>query len=117
MREPSHAGSAYPMPATPFVSASADRLPASTSREGRLPKALAAPHVSPEGGFASYRAAYDVAAEGKALTFVVLGHVAPRTAPERFGLTRKPFRTPLGSRRRSTREHRDAPRRAPPATP
>jgi AmmeMemoRadiSam system protein B len=61
-----------------------------------LPRALAAPHVSPEGGFGSYRAAYTFEADGQDPTFVVLG-TSHYGRPERFGLTRKPFRTPLGT--------------------
>lgn len=63
-------------------------------RDGLL--GIAAPHVSPDGGYRSYAAAY--AELGPALrerTFVVLG-TSHYGAPERFGLTRKPFRTPLG---------------------
>src|SRR6185503_952799 len=58
--------------------------------------AIAAPHVSPEGGWRSYGAAYralDPAARDK--TFVILG-TSHYGASERFGLTQKPFRTPLG---------------------
>jgi AmmeMemoRadiSam system protein B len=57
---------------------------------------IAAPHVSPEGGWRSYGAAYNAlgpAARDK--TFVILG-TSHYGAPERFGLTQKPFRTPLG---------------------
>lgn len=105
VREPSHAGSAYPDAGDALRERFADRLPATTSLEVTLPKALAAPHVSPEGGFASYRAAYDVAVDGKSPTFVILG-TSHYGAPERFGLTRKAFRTPLGSVE-VAREHHD----------
>jgi len=57
---------------------------------------IAAPHVSPEGGWQSYRAAYAMMApQYKDRTFVVLG-TSHYGEPERFGLTRKPFVTPLG---------------------
>ncbi len=57
---------------------------------------IAAPHVSPEGGFESYRAAYGaLTPEYKDRTFVVLG-TSHYGEPERFGLTRKPFVTPFG---------------------
>jgi AmmeMemoRadiSam system protein B len=64
---------------------------------------IAAPHVSPEGGIASYRDAY--AALGPELrdkTFVILG-TSHYGAPEKFGLTRKDFLTPLGRARTDTR--------------
>jgi AmmeMemoRadiSam system protein B len=57
---------------------------------------IAAPHVSPDGGFRSYAAAYAaLSPELRERTFVVLG-TSHYGAPDRFGLTRKPFRTPLG---------------------
>jgi hypothetical protein len=105
VREPSHAGTAYPDAGDALRERFADRLRAVSSNGVPLPKALAAPHVSPEGGFASYRAAYDVAADGRAPTFVILG-TSHYGAPERFGLTRKAFRTPLGSVE-VAREHHD----------
>lgn len=97
-REPVHAGGAYPVEAA--------ELRATLARwmDGAAPAAsadslvgIAAPHVSPDGGFESYRAAY--AALGPQLkdrTFVVLG-TSHYGDPERFGLTRKPFITPLGT--------------------
>jgi AmmeMemoRadiSam system protein B len=58
---------------------------------------IAAPHVSPDGGYESYRAAYAaLAPQLKDRTFVVLG-TSHYGEPERFGLTRKPFITPLGT--------------------
>ena len=57
---------------------------------------IAAPHVSPEGGWQSYRAAYQaLGPELKDRTFVILA-TSHYGAPEHFGLTRKPFVTPLG---------------------
>jgi AmmeMemoRadiSam system protein B len=57
---------------------------------------IAAPHVSPEGGWKSYQAAYGaLRPEYKDRTFVVLG-TSHYGQPERFGMTRKPFVTPLG---------------------
>lgn len=58
---------------------------------------IAAPHVSLDGGFRSYRSAYAVLPpELKDRTFVVLG-TSHYGEPERFGLTRKPYVTPLGA--------------------
>ena len=64
---------------------------------------IAAPHVSPEGGWQSYRDAYGVLGpEHRERTFVVLA-TSHYGAPERFGLTRKAFRTPLGDVANDTR--------------
>lgn len=58
--------------------------------------AIAAPHVSPSGGFRSYAAAYrELGPRHAGRTFVVLG-TSHHGAPETFGLTLKPFRTPYG---------------------
>jgi len=64
---------------------------------------LAAPHVSPWGGWECYAAAYGrlSGAAGEQLknkTVVLLG-TSHYGAPEKFGLTRKPFVTPLGGLR------------------
>lgn len=57
---------------------------------------IAAPHVSPDGGWQSYVAAYsDLGPELADRTFVILG-TSHYGEPERFGLTRKGYRTPLG---------------------
>ena len=98
VRDPAHAGSAYP--------AEPDRLRETMSRllpgedraadaDGEL-FAIAAPHISPAGGWQSYRAAYRLLKpEHRDRTFVILG-TSHYGAPEKFGLTRKNFRTPLG---------------------
>jgi AmmeMemoRadiSam system protein B len=63
---------------------------------------IAAPHVSPEGGWQSYRAAYQkLGPELKDRTFVILA-TSHYGEPEHFGLTRKPFVTPLGETRTDT---------------
>ena len=94
-REATHAGSAYP--------ADPDQLRATLARcldganSWREPVVgVAAPHVSPEGGRHCYRDAYTcLSPDARECTFVVLGtsHFGP---PDRFGLTCKPYRTPLG---------------------
>ena len=57
---------------------------------------IAAPHVSPFAAPATYAAAYAaLPAEAATRTFVILG-TSHYGAPGKFGLTRKPFRTPLG---------------------
>lgn len=61
--------------------------------------AIAAPHVSLEGGYACYRSAYQaLPAEFRDRVFVILG-TSHYGSPEKFGLTRKPFLTPLGEAR------------------
>ena len=96
VREASHAGAAYPDTAAGIEERFAEEMPAPSETKTSLPRVLAAPHVSPEGGFATYRAAYDFDADGDEPTFVILG-TSHYGRPERFGLTRKPFRTPLGT--------------------
>lgn len=100
VREPSHAGAAYPG-ATEELRAlfssylEGEELPAIA---GRL-CGIAAPHVSPEGGWESYRDAYKALPGDYAeRVFVVLG-TSHYGAPDRFGLTRKDFRTPYGDAR------------------
>jgi AmmeMemoRadiSam system protein B len=64
---------------------------------------IAAPHVSPAGGWQSYQAAYRVLRpEHKERTFVILA-TSHYGEPEKFGLTRKPFRTPMGDVANDTR--------------
>ncbi len=96
VREASHAGTAYPDTAEGVHQRFAAAMPAPSEKKTSLPRVLAAPHVSPEGGFQSYRAAYGFDADGEEPTFVILG-TSHYGRPERFGLTRKPFRTPLGT--------------------
>lgn len=74
-----------------------------TRRIGRpdgspAPIGIAAPHASLDGGWETYRAAYRALPspeEAAERTFVILG-TSHYGAPERFGLTRKPFLTPFG---------------------
>jgi hypothetical protein len=100
LRLPSHSGAAYP--AEPEVLRgkleeyiNGDLTPADEPIIG-----LAAPHVSPEGGRQCYAAAYgrlSGAARRHAAdkTIVLLG-TSHYGAPEKFGMTRKSFVTPLG---------------------
>src|SRR5713226_5255171 len=98
-RRPIHAGLAYPNEDA-ALRARLDEF----SRDGASPTkpdeaviGLAAPHVSPEGGWRSYAAAYRrLGPEHAEKTFIVLG-TSHYGAPEKFGLTRKPFVTPLGT--------------------
>ncbi len=97
-RAAAHAGSAYP--------ADPGELRATLGRylDGALPPprasrnlvGIAAPHVSPEGGWEAYRSAYaQLAPEYKDRTFVILA-TSHEGRPHGFGLTRKCFLTPLG---------------------
>jgi len=91
-----HAGGGYPDQPAALARMLTDYL-AEGGKPAREPLiGLAAPHVSPGGGTACYGAAY--AALPRDLhqrTFVILG-TSHYGEPNRFGLTRKPFRTPLG---------------------
>jgi AmmeMemoRadiSam system protein B len=96
-RSPAHAGSAYPHAAEhlsqKLSSYGSDPDPAA---QGDSLVALAAPHVSPEGGFTSYAAAYRrLNPQYADRTFIILG-TSHYGEPEKFGLTRKSYVTPLG---------------------
>jgi AmmeMemoRadiSam system protein B len=108
-RTAAHAGSGYPeqRPALTkrlrgyFNGTPAGRSPAAGAAgdEHRAAIGIAAPHVSPEGGSASYAAAYRALdPEDGERVFVVLG-TSHYGEPDRFGLTRKPFATPFGAAR------------------
>ncbi len=100
-RQAAHAGSAYPAEAQPLRETLGRYMDHASEpvapRSGLC--AIAAPHVSPEGGWQSYRAAYSaLGPEYGDRTFVVLG-TSHYGEPEHFGLTRKPYRTPFGDAR------------------
>jgi AmmeMemoRadiSam system protein B len=100
IRAPSHAGSAYPDDPSPLRETMREWMgedPSVATSDGLI--GIAAPHVSPSGGYESYRAAYRLLDQKyKDRTFVVLG-TSHHGAPEKFGLTRKPYSTPLGDSR------------------
>jgi AmmeMemoRadiSam system protein B len=109
VREPAHAGSAYPAELGPLQSliqkylGSTDSAPAKTDSAPDSVIAIAAPHISPEGGWQSYRAAYSaLTPELRDRTFIVLG-TSHYGQPDKFGLTRKPFQTPFGTTRTNER--------------
>ena len=97
VREPAHAGSAYPAEPEALRETLARYMAGESDHEKRDGLfALAAPHVSPEGGWESYQAAYRLLRpEHRERTFVILA-TSHYGEPEKFGLTRKSFRTPLG---------------------
>jgi len=98
VREPAHAGAAYPGEPEELRATMAgymDGASAAAHMDGKL-FGIAAPHVSPEGGWQSYRAAYSqLKPEYADRTFVILA-TSHYGEPERFGLTRKNFLTPMG---------------------
>jgi hypothetical protein len=102
VRDAAHAGSAYPDSPDPLRELLTQKLAADPPVNGRAtprPVGIAAPHVSPEGGWSSYTAAYRALGPADAgRTAVILGtsHYGPL---HRFGLTRKAYATPLGEAR------------------
>jgi AmmeMemoRadiSam system protein B len=97
VREPAHAGSGYPDDKEQLSKTFSEYMNGAASRTGsRRPVAIAAPHVSPFGGVEAYRAAYStLSPEDAERTFVILG-TSHYGAPDRLGITRKPFVTPFG---------------------
>jgi MEMO1 family protein len=96
-RVSSHAGTAYPD--TPDdVRLTLDQYlkgSEATKGDGKV-VGIAAPHVSPFGGWQTYRSAYSaLGPEHRDQTFVILG-TSHYGEGDRFGLTRKPFETPYG---------------------
>ena len=95
-RDAVHAGSAYPAAEEPLRETMDGYMNGGTPGPTGGVIGIAAPHVSPEGGWRSYRAAYAALGPADAgRTFVILG-TSHYGEPERFGLTRKPFLTPFG---------------------
>ena len=108
-RASAHAGSGYPSESAALT----DKLRGTSTPGRQSPRrrqrpapandllGIAAPHVSPEGGSASYAAAYRAlpkpapSEDDGDRIFVVLG-TSHYGEPDRFGLTRKPFATPFG---------------------
>ena len=94
-REAVHSGGAYPDEIEPLRATLNRYMDGATAQADGL-MGIAAPHVSPEGGWQSYRAAYGMMSPAYCdRTFVILG-TSHYGEPERFGLTRKPFVTPFG---------------------
>jgi len=103
VREPAHAGTAYPQNASEMTGVvsewvgNPDGIHAESHPNGLA--GIAAPHVSPAGGYRSYRAAYRMLdARYRDRTFMVLG-TSHYGLSEKFGLTRKNYRTPWGDAR------------------
>lgn len=94
-REPAHAGAAYPDEAG-LLRQMMDQVLEGEHAPAQNLVGIASPHVSPEGGWQSYRAAYaGLGKEYADRTFVILG-TSHYGQPERFGMTRKRWLTPWG---------------------
>ena len=101
IRKPAHAGGGYPGSAAELHEVFGQYMGMDVGNDvhalGSKLLGIAAPHVSPFGGWESYQAAYRaLTPEHRDKTFVILG-TSHFGAPDRFGLTRKPFETPYGS--------------------
>jgi MEMO1 family protein len=95
VREAAQAGSAYPAEIEPLRREIEGYMQGAASTQVGL-VGIAAPHVSPHGGWQSYQAAYkELTPDLRNRTFMVLG-TSHYGQPNKFGLTRKPFETPFG---------------------
>jgi hypothetical protein len=101
MREAAHADAGYPAEPRELRRTFDQYLQANVGEAESPIIGLAAPHVSPWGGADCYAAAYgrlrgQAAEQARHKTIVLLG-TSHYGQPERFGLTRKRFSTPLGT--------------------
>lgn len=98
VREASHAGTAYPEDPEALRSTLNEyMLGPQHAAEGSDLIGIAAPHVSPFGGWESYREAYSaLGGAHRDRVFVILG-TSHYGEPDMFGLTRKPYATPYGT--------------------
>ncbi len=95
-REAAHAGAAYPAEAGELRATLRNYLGDAAAVQSDGLVGIAAPHVSPFGGWEAYKSAYNLLSPDYAeRIFVVLG-TSHYGEPDRFGLTRKPFKTPYG---------------------
>jgi len=96
-REPGHAGTAYPEEPAALAALLSGWLASVPATPPAGPvRGVAAPHVSPEGGWRSYATAYRTLPpreEGRVAVVLGTSHYGE---PETFGLTRKPYTTPFG---------------------
>jgi hypothetical protein len=97
-RLPNFAGSAYPEDGPSLRNLLLRHIPGAVGQERTV--AIAAPHASPDGGWDTYRAAYQAMPQDghDRRTFIILG-TSHYGAPDRFGLTKKDFVTPYGTAR------------------
>ena len=97
-REAAHAGSAYPETPEELRSVFNEYMAGQGAKTFSQVKGIAAPHVSPFGGYDSYRAAYSAIRpnEDADRTFILLG-TSHYGEPGKFGLTRKNYVSPYGA--------------------
>jgi AmmeMemoRadiSam system protein B len=96
VRDARYAGTAYPAEPGPLQNLMRGYLGATETGHERV-MGIAAPHVSPAGGWQCYQAAYAALTPDLCdRTFVVLG-TSHYGQPDKFGLTRKRFKTPFGT--------------------
>lgn len=99
VRKAAHAGKSYPAEIDPLRDVMRTYLNGAAHAKANGVLGIASPHASPEHAWQSYQAAYQwLTPELRDRTFVVLG-TSHYGAPDRFGLTRKPFETPFGKTR------------------
>ena len=99
VRKAAHAGKSYPAEIDPLREIMQKYLAGGTASTQQGMIGIAAPHASPEHAWQSYHAAYQwLTPDLRDRTFVVLG-TSHYGEPDKFGLTRKPFETPLGKTR------------------
>lgn len=103
VREPAHAGTGYPDTPGELRDVLNHYMSGPEAVAAESPVlGIAAPHVSPFGGWPCYQAAFSaLRPEDRDRTFVILG-TSHYGEPDRFGLTRKPFVTPYGATRTAT---------------
>jgi AmmeMemoRadiSam system protein B len=95
-REAAHSGSAYPDNAEEARKTLGEFMQGAPPASEDSLIGIATPHVSPFGGWESYRDAYSLLPPShQDRTFVILG-TSHYGEPDRFGLTHKPFVTPFG---------------------
>jgi MEMO1 family protein len=95
-REAAHSGSAYPDDPEEAHKTLGEFMQGATPVSEDSIVGIATPHVSPFGGWESYRDAYSMLPSSHGdRTFVILG-TSHYGEPDRFGLTHKPFVTPFG---------------------
>jgi len=114
-REAAHAGSAYPDNAEEARKTLGEFMQGATPPAEDSIVGIATPHVSPFGGWESYRDAYSMLpASAQDRTFVILG-TSHYGEPDRFGLTNKPFVTPFGESATDTKLVKELAEAAPEA--
>ena len=98
VRVASHAGGAYPDTPEELRTVFNEYMSGPGSKGLSQVKAIAAPHVSPFGGYDSYRSAYSALRPNLDMdrTFILLG-TSHYGEPGKFGLTRKNYVTPYGA--------------------